>query len=323
MSWANVRGHDRLSLAFRDILRRGRLGHAYLFVGPSGIGKRTFAVELARALLCERHDQTEPEACGRCPACVQVEAKTHPDYHLVDLPEDKHEFPIEEMQRLIAHLALKPARGRHRVALVDDAERLSTEAANCFLKTLEEPPPASLLVLIASSVEQLLPTIRSRCQIVRFAPLPVDVLAELIAAEGLAEQPEAARRLAEMSRGSLEHARWLARPEVQDLRKRLAELLRSRPVPSVALGQELVRFAEEGAKESAVKRQRARFALSLIADDLTGQLHERLRQGDAEQTERLTDALDRVVAAEEQVDRWLQLALVLESCADAVAQSLA
>lgn len=341
MSWRSIRGHDELVAAFREVVGRGRLGHAYLFVGPSGIGKRTFAVELARSLLCERESfsisfsggkgQGEG-ACGECPACIQVDARTHPDFQLLGLPGDRHEFPIEEMQKLVSHLALKPARGRHRVAVVDDAESLSTEAANCFLKTLEEPPPDSLLILIAVSAERLLPTIRSRCQIIRFNALAPTVLADLILAEGLAEHPDAARRLAEASRGSLETARWLARPEVQSLQRQMDDLLRTRPVNPVALGQLLGRFCEEGVKESAAKRERARVALALLADLLHKRLafavsHEadsppQVARTPAAEIECLADALDQVLVAEQQIDRWLQVPLVLEACADAVAQNL-
>jgi DNA polymerase-3 subunit delta' len=352
VSWNSIRGHEELVAAFREVVTRGRLGHAYLFVGPSGIGKKTFAVELAKALLCEANAlapsapagrgqnqaatsaiaRGEGEgACGVCPACVQVEARTHPDFQLVGLPEDRHEFPIEEMQKLIAHLALKPARGRHRVAIVDDAESLSSEAANCFLKTLEEPPPDSLLILIATSAERLLPTIRSRCQLIRFAPLPPSVLADLILAEGLAEHAEAARRLAEASGGSLEQARWLAQPDVQQLQRQVDDLLRSRPVDCVVLGQTLSRFCEEGAKESAVKRERARLALGLLAELLRRRLsiavgHQAAGPGSGRvpvgEVESLVDALDRVLVAEQQIDRWLQVPLVLEACAADVARRL-
>jgi DNA polymerase-3 subunit delta' len=323
VSWKDILGHEALAARFRNIVARGRLAHAYLFTGPPGIGKKRFALELAKTVLCDSPASTDPpDPCDRCPGCVQVSAGTHPDLRLVGASGDQHEFPIEQMQELIAHLGLKPARGRYRVAIVDAAERLSLEAANCFLKTLEEPPPRSLLFLIAPNPEQLLPTIRSRCQIVPFAPLPPAVLARLLRRLGLADSPEAATRLAGESQGSLGRASELSQPQVQQFRSRLRELLAKTPLDSVQLGQLLTHFAEHDAKDSAARRDRARLALSLLAEELRQHLRQALA-GPEEQQAALADALDTVLLAAEQVDRWLHLALVLEACADRLGQHLA
>src|SRR3954454_22936004 len=100
MSWDRVRGHDALVEGFRRAVRRGRLAHAYLFTGPPGVGKRLFATELARALLCERADPDSLQACDTCPSCIQVEAGTHPDLFLAARPAEVHEWPIELMREL-------------------------------------------------------------------------------------------------------------------------------------------------------------------------------------------------------------------------------
>src|SRR5262245_62029222 len=108
MSWATIQGHDGLKAAFQEAIRRGRLAHAYLFVGPHGVGKKRFAIEMAKCLLCDQTDAARRlDACDACPSCVQIVAGTHPDYQQIGIPEDKHEFPIELMQELIARLALK------------------------------------------------------------------------------------------------------------------------------------------------------------------------------------------------------------------------
>jgi DNA polymerase III subunit delta' len=172
VSWERVRGHERLAAAFAQVVRRGRLAHAYLFTGPRGVGKRLFAGELARALLCEQPPGDHLEACGQCASCTLVDAGTHPDCFAAGRPEDSLEVPIDEVRELCRHFSLKSARGRGKVALLDDADDLNDAAANCFLKTLEEPPPRSVLLLIGTSPDRQLPTIVSRCQIVRFAPLP-------------------------------------------------------------------------------------------------------------------------------------------------------
>ena len=143
MPWGSVRGHDRLVADLRRAAAQGRLPHAFLFVGPEGVGKHLFARTLARALLCERPPEAALAPCGECPSCHQVEAGTHPDVLAVARPEDKHELPIRAIRDLGHDLALKPMRGARRVAVVDDADDLSEEASNAFLKTLEEPPPGS------------------------------------------------------------------------------------------------------------------------------------------------------------------------------------
>src|SRR5215212_431631 len=169
MSWERIKGHDAILAGFRRVVQRGRLAHAYLFVGPDGVGKKLFAVELAKAFLCER-PRGELDACGECSSCSLVDADTHPDLTIARRPEDKHEFPVELMRSLLANFALKPARGKGRVVIVDGADDFNDESSNAFLKTLEEPPPGSLLILVGFSPDRQLATIVSRCQVVRFGP---------------------------------------------------------------------------------------------------------------------------------------------------------
>jgi DNA polymerase-3 subunit delta' len=354
LSWANVPGHEDLKAAFRRVIGRGRLAHAYLFAGPHGVGKRRFAVELAKKLLCERHQGDE--ACDQCPACLQVAAGTHPDYQLVGLPADKHEFPIELMHELIARLALKPARGKHRVAIVDDADSFNEETANCFLKSLEEPPPRSLLVLLATNLDRQLPTIRSRCQLVRFGNLPEESMASQLVHEGLASAEAEARQFVRLAGGNLADARALADPAVRAFRRELLEGLGQARLDSVGLGQKLDKFAEEGIKESATKRQRASLALNFLVDFLRTALHEKVARSPGETAadqppgqsatssssplavtdpddaqvlrrfverideDRLLRMLDRCLEADYQIGRRLQLVLILEALTDALAQ---
>src|SRR5262249_3608593 len=124
VSWQRVKGHDALIEAFDRVVRRGRLAHAYLFTGPTGVGKRLFADELAKALLCENPPRARLEACDHCDSCRQVEAATHPDVFATVRPEESQAMPIEVMREVSRNLALKPARGRGKIALVDDADSL-------------------------------------------------------------------------------------------------------------------------------------------------------------------------------------------------------
>jgi DNA polymerase-3 subunit delta' len=334
MAWRRVRGHEAQVEAFRRAVRRGRLAHAYLFTGPPGVGKRLFAVELAKALLCEA--PREPgalEACDRCPSCVQVEAGTHPDFFQAVRPADSHEFPIELMRELCQGFSLRSARGRGKVVLIDDADDLNDESANCFLKTLEEPPPGSVLILVGSAPDRQLPTVVSRCQAVRFAPLPPEAVAELLREQGVGDSA-LRERLARLSGGSPGLARELADPALWDFRRRLLDAL-SGPAPDpVALSREWMALVEEAGKESAAQRGRARLVLRLLTDFLADALA--VRQGTAPRrsgaedrpalealagrlgTERLLALIERCLAADMQVERRVQLVLAVEGLADAL-----
>jgi DNA polymerase-3 subunit delta' len=331
LSWDRIRGHDALVESFRRAEGRGRLAHAYLFTGLPGIGKRSFAVELAKALLCEAPPGAL-QACDRCPACVQVEAGTHPDFALVARPEDAHEFPIGLMREVCRGLSLKPARGRRKVVVLDDADDLNEESANCFLKTLEEPPPGSVLILVGSSPDRQLPTIVSRCQIVRFAPLPDAVVADLLRADGIDEGQLA--RLARLGRGSPGRARALADPMLWEFRRRFLDALTAPCFDPVALAASWVEFVEQAGKESAQHRERARLVLRLLIDFLSDALApgERARRTEADDApalealrrrvreEALLTILDRCLEADEQIERRVQLVLVLEGLLDALAR---
>jgi DNA polymerase-3 subunit delta' len=334
VSWQRIRGHDAQIEAFRRAVRRGRLAHAYLFTGASGVGKRLFAVELAKALLCEAPDPERPlEACDRCPSCVQVEARTHPDFAFHVRPEELHEFPIKQMQEVCHGLSLKPARGRGRVVVLDEADDLNEESANCFLKTLEEPPPGAVLILIGSSPDRQLPTIVSRCQAVRFAPLSDAVVADILRGNGV-EDPTLRARLVKLARGSPGLARSLADPELWSFRRRLLDGLTRQRDDAPALSRAWMEFVEQSGKESAVQRERSRLLLRLLIEFLTEALApiatnaadddaaalEALRQrfdGEA-----LLPVLERCLEADEQIERRVQLVLAIEGLIDALTRML-
>jgi len=334
MSWDRVRGHDRVIQSFDAAWRKGRLGHAYLFVGPVGVGKHTFARELARALLCETRSGTL-QACGKCPGCTLADAGTHPDLALAARPEDKVEFPIEIIRDLIAQLSLKPARGGRKVAIVDDADDLNAESANAFLKTLEEPPPGSVLILIGGpSPERQFTTIQSRCQLVSFRPLPNAELTKLLREKGIADEARL-DRLVRVAGGSPGQALALDDESLWEFRKSLLAALEQQPVDAFALGTKWMEHLDDAGKEAGQRRRRASLVLKL----LIGMLQDALRLahgvpalvadpaeavalkrvGDRLGSEKLMTWLDRAAEADLQVDRKVQLELVVDAFADALA----
>lgn len=337
MAWQRIRGHDALLEGFRRAVRRGRLAHAYLFTGPAGVGKRLFAVELAKSLLCEKAAENELQACDHCSACIQVEANTHPDFFTAVRPAELLDFPIELMRELCRNFALKSARGRGKVILIDDADDLNGPSANCFLKTLEEPPPRSVLILIGSTPDRQLQTIVSRCQVVRFAPLATAWVDELLLNQGIDDAALRAR-LVRLSAGSPGLAMELADPALWDYRRELLTGLMKTPLPSVDLSHKWMDFVEEAGKESVDQRRRAQLVVRLLVDflddALTVSMEGAPRRTEADERpnlealarrvgpDRLLEVLDRCLEADRHIDRRVQLVLILEGLMDALGQRL-
>jgi DNA polymerase-3 subunit delta' len=340
MSWQHIRGHERQVMALQRAYRRGRFAHAYLLTGQAGIGKHTFAVELARALLCEAHPSGADrvlEACDHCPACIQVGAGSHPDFHPAARPPESAEFPVALMHELCQAFSLKPARGRGKVILVDGADDFNEESANCFLKTLEEPPPGSVLLLVGSTPDRQLPTIVSRCQMLRFAPLADDLVEELLQTQGIEDADQRAR-LVRLAAGSPGLALALADPALWDFRGTFLASLSQPHFNPVTLSKDWLAFVESAGKESAAQRRRARLVVRLLLDFLGDALALRL-EGTAHRTDPsdrsaldalvsrtdpdiLLALLERCLEADEQLERRVQLVLILEALLDAVAQQV-
>ncbi len=273
MPWHSIRGHDLVVDELRKILAQGRFPHALLFVGPEGVGKKTFALKLAQSLLCERNPETALDPCEVCPSCLQIKNGTHPDLLTVARPDEKHELPIKVIRDLCIDLGLKPMHGTRRVAIIDDADELNDEAANAFLKTLEEPPPGSVLILIGTSPEVQLDTIISRCRVVRFDPLPASELAAVLTEQSIVTDPSEAARLAMLADGSVGRAKGLADPELERFRRDMIDALADPSgLDSPALAGKLGAFIKEAGKESVDQRGRARLLVGEIARFFRGLL---------------------------------------------------
>ncbi|MCI0652090.1 MAG: DNA polymerase III subunit delta' [Planctomycetes bacterium] len=177
-----VRGQELARDYFRRAIRGRRLSHAYLFVGPRGTGKGTFAAELARALLCRAANEARDfAACGECVSCRTFASGNHPSF-LRLAPAPGKQIEIDAVRAIIEELALRS--GERRVVILDDAERIGIEAANALLKILEEPPLGTVFILASSRAARLPATIHSRCHRVPFVPLQRDDFAAALAAQG-------------------------------------------------------------------------------------------------------------------------------------------
>jgi DNA polymerase-3 subunit delta' len=337
MAWGSLEGHDAIAERFRRGIERGRLASSYLFVGPPGVGKRTFALRLAQALLCERRSEAELNPCEHCPSCHQVLADTHPDVEYVSLPSGKSTLPIElfvgdrehRSQEGFCHrISLRPGSGRRRVGIIDDADCFNQESANCLLKTLEEPPRKSLLILIGTSLQRQLPTIRSRCQVVLFPALPDSLIKQYLLEAGLCQGDDQADRAAEMAEGSLHRAVQFADPDLRQFGDDLA-VQWSQPNPdTTAIAKGTQAFVDAAGVERTSRRDRLR---NVIQWKIAQLRHEMVRlvsspaaPPDAKRRPPLDIAdrrLDRCLVALQQVDANANLATLIECWVDDLGQS--
>lgn len=291
--WQGILGHDSVVDQFRNTLTRGRLASSYLFVGPEGVGKRTFALKLAEALLCQSYGEVHAqevkqkvssqevylEPCGRCESCRLMRAGNHPDLDEICRPTGRQSLPIELFIGDRAHrnktglchqIAMRPMLGHRRVTIIDDADYLRQESANCLLKTLEEPPPGTLLILVGTSRSRQLPTILSRTQVVRFSPLSVENLSQLLQEQQIPR--EESDQLAVASEGSLAIARLYAQGQLAELRAQLLPQLTADRFCSVRLADELGQYVNEAGKEAQFRRQRLQAVIRLVTGHFRGQL---------------------------------------------------
>jgi len=221
-----ILGQDRVVSHLKTAIRQGRLAHAYLFLGPAGVGKASVARALAAALNCAQPTE-DGDACGTCASCRRLAAGTHPDFLVVSPPESKAQISIDQIRDLRRLTEYPPLGEGWRVALIKPAEALSVqkdEAANALLKTLEEPPERHLLVLTALGEADLLPTIVSRCHKLALTPLPRDLIEQALASRRGLPRTQAAL-VAALSGGSLGRALSLDPAELKRQRDQvLADL---------------------------------------------------------------------------------------------------
>jgi len=356
----DIRHQDRAVAMLQRSLRRGRLAHALLLAGPEGVGKELAARALAARLLCHQPPDDEPEPCGACESCRLLASGNHPDFHLIHrgLHRQHPDRTIRESKGLslvvdvVRHFLIEPAQtspslGRRRVFVVRDAERLNEAAQNALLKTLEEPPPSVTLVLVTASAGRLLPTIRSRCQLISFDPLPTAFIADELSRQ-LDVPPEDARALAELSGGRLGVALRWCRAGLSERIGTIGQiLLRADPLDPEAAAKSLLEEAQQlaidlraadddsPARTGRVETDELRDALHivlrvaamLLRDALhsaagleprvTDAVHARRLAGGAD-VERLLVRIEAIQHAGEMIDRNVAPQLAMEALAIAL-----
>ncbi len=343
--WQGIHGHDAVVERFRQSLKHGRLAASFLFLGPVGVGKHLFAVKLAQALLCQQGGAGSLEPCGQCDSCLLALAGNHPDLDLVGLPTGKRILPIKlfvgddqhrHREGLCYNISRRPQMGKRRVAIIDDADHFNHASANCLLKTLEEPPAGAVIILIGTSRGRQLPTILSRTQTVRFAPLEDETVRHLLLEKQIASDATQADQLALACGGSLRKAAALVDPELWEMRQRLLPQFIPSRFDSVRLAKELIAFVNQAGKEAEARRQRLRSLLQMVANHFRHLLRTASTPEDAESAilegsleqnackiDEILAILDRCLEAEIQLDRNANQASLLECWLDDLASIFA
>ena len=269
----NLLGHEWAVDMLRQHAARGDVRHAYLFCGPPGLGRRTLALRLAQALNCEK-PIAAGVPCQTCRDCKQIENMQHPDLNVIEPaiidPDDRKELipalngeiRIQQIRDLQRTFNLKPYQSKYRAALFLRFEKANDNAANALLKTLEEAPAHAILLLTADAPEQLLPTIVSRCEILRLRPLPIEAIEADLIERGL--DTERARLLAHISGGRPGYARRMLEDEtlLEKREERLNDLQTLLPAPRV----EKFSYADKLSKDKETMRQAILIWLSYWRD---------------------------------------------------------
>ena len=314
MPFRAISGHRVVLDLLSRATARGTLPPSLIFAGPSGVGKRLAATALAQALNCLHPIESDEgrDACGVCTACTRIARGVHGDILAIE-PVDSGNIKLDQVREAIERCAYRPFEGRRRVVIVDEADALLPDAQNALLKTLEEPPPASVFVLVTSRPDVLLPTVRSRCQRLRFGPLtPAEVADVLIRDHGVAagEAPAAAAA----ADGSVGRALADSAEDANDARNAAARLLQAAATSADPRRRlDGARALGNGASDRDELARRLLALSSMLRDmglmlsqaderalanaDLAPQLRALLRSFDAERTVEAFAAVDRALSA--------------------------
>ena len=237
----NLLGHDRAKSLLREAVSNNKVGHAYLFRGPDGVGKKRAAVTFGAFLNCSNRTD---DACGRCGSCRKYMAGSHPD--LIHIAPDGAAIKIGQVRELKHQLTFPPLEAPTRVIILEDIHTMRREAANSLLKTLEEPAPDNLLILTADQSGTILPTIISRCQVIPFGPLDHEDMARVLRQEHDLDEPRALA-LAAVAEGSLGRAKLLIEENLLAFRQEVVEELLLMENNQAEITGKVYRFSEKGA----------------------------------------------------------------------------
>jgi len=259
-----IHGQEKAIVFLKRIIASYKIAPAYLFTGIQGIGKTTTA--MAFALLINCMDPVDGDGCKICTSCKKIIGGNHPDIIIIEPDKDKKGIGINQIREINRHLAFSPALERYRIIIIDPAEKMTDEAANAFLKTLEEPPPHNIFILNVRDPGELLLTIVSRCQKVPFKPLPTEDIVNLLINEEDMDK-EKATIVARLSEGSLGRAIKISKDDLFTDRVSWITMLNSvinKPYDIlIDMAHELTGFGKRSATDKELKDDRIALMLGI------------------------------------------------------------
>jgi DNA polymerase III subunit delta' len=179
IDFKQIIGHEKPIQILKNRIKFNRIGHSYLFSGKGGIGKKLIAIAFSKAINCINLSQ-EQDSCNHCSSCLKIEKNISPDFRIISSEGSGLTIKIDQIRELKRNIYLKPLENRKKLYIIDNADRMTTEASNALLKILEEPPEFAILILITSFPEAILPTILSRCCRLSFKPLKIEQQREIV-----------------------------------------------------------------------------------------------------------------------------------------------
>lgn len=197
MDFDKVLGQERQIEALKSAIKNKNISHCYLFEGEKGLGKRNLALAFSKTLLCKEGGS---EPCNRCNSCIKFDKSNHPDFKI--LSPEKGSIKNDEIEKIIKSMATAPFESSRKVFIIDDSDKIRMDIQNKLLKTLEEPPEYINIILVTSSANKLLPTILSRCQIIKFYPLDTSKIIDLLM-ENYGIHEDRAKFIAGFAKGSV------------------------------------------------------------------------------------------------------------------------
>ena len=223
MSFLDIYGHEKQIVVLKQALAQNRLGHSYLFSGIDGAGKKALALEFAKVVNCEKANEIN-DSCDECAVCLKIKRHNHPDIFLIEA--EGQFIRISAIREIQEQMTFRPMEGKKRVYIIDNADRMNEQAANALLKTLEEPTPDNILILVTAKPYTLPSTIISRCRHMRFNPVAIDTVTKfLVECQNMERQN--ALLLAGLSGGSISQALELNKEDVIVYRAEILKMLAS------------------------------------------------------------------------------------------------
>ncbi len=275
MPFTDILAQDHIIDLFKKAIVTDHLSHAFIFNGQNGVGKALFAKEVAKALNCVNN---KIDSCNSCRNCIRIEKQSHPDVSWIGIIENSKFIKIEDIRNLQNSVKLSPLESDYKIFIINEADRMNEEASNCLLKTLEEPSPNTLIILITNSLGLIKETIRSRCQIIRFHSIPANIIANKLTAKSDADE----NKIGWVSRfcnGSLGNALDLVDSNYYEINNYVVSRMTEPNVDNLAFAQEIIDSYLSTANTLEEKRQTLKSILNCILQFYRDLLIVKIRNG--------------------------------------------